>query len=367
MSRVTDQDTRYLNLALQLAEKGLGRTFPNPLVGAVIVKNGRILGRGYHREVGASHAEVEALRRAGKSAKGGTLYVNLEPCNHVGRTPPCTDSIIQAKIQRVVCCMRDPNPKVSGSGILRLRRSGIDVSVVGHVAEAELLNEGFLSFHRKGRPFVAIKFAASLDGKIATHSGDSKWITNKSARAYARALRSEYQAVLVGINTVLRDDPHLGVRINGRPDPLRVILDSTLKIPPWSKVLRDNNVLIFTTRRANQVKYKKLIDDGIQIVTCAGTSVSVQAVMKELAFREIVSVFVEGGGTVIGSFVDAKLVDKVYVFHAPLLVGGEAAKSAIGGKGASSIREALHLTHVTRRMFCDDMLISGYVANGKRR
>ncbi len=367
MDRITSQDIGYLKAALRLAKKGLWRTLPNPMVGAVIVKSGRVVGDGYHRKAGASHAEVEALKAAAGKANGATLYVNLEPCSHWGKTPPCADAIIKAKIKKVVCCMRDPNPKVSGVGIQRLRRSGIKVFVGGLSDEAEALNEGFLAFHRFGRPFVAIKFAASLDGKIATRSGNSHWITNERARRYARSLRGRYQAVMVGVNTVLHDNPHLGVRISGVPDPLRIILDSALKIPLGSKVLRDNNVLIFTTRRANKEKYKKLIDAGTPVVTCAGRSISLRAVMKELVRREIVSVFVEGGGTVLGSFVDAGSVDKVYAFHAPLLIGGEAAKNAIGGKGVPSILKALRLTRITRKTLGDDMLIIGYVAKSKRR
>lgn len=367
MDRITSQDIGYLKAALRLAKKGLRRTPPNPMVGAVIVKNGRVVGEGYHSKAGASHAEVEALKAAAGKANGATLYVNLEPCSHWGKTPPCADAIIKAKIRKVVCCMRDPNPKVSGVGIQRLRRAGIKVFVGGLSDEAETLNEGFLTFHRFGCPFVAIKFAASLDGKIATRSGDSHWVTNERARRYARSLRGRYQAVLVGVNTILHDNPHLGVRISGTPDPLRIILDSVLRIPLGSRVLRDNNVLIFTTRRANKEKYKKLIGAGIPIVTCAGRSISLRAVMKELVRREIVSVFVEGGGTVLGSFVDAGLVDKVYAFHAPILVGGESAKSAIGGRGALSIRQALRLTRVTRKMFGDNMLVSGYIAGRKRR
>lgn len=360
MSRITIKDAKYVKRALRLAEKGLGSTFPNPMVGAVVVKGDRIVGEGYHRKAGGPHAEIEALRVAGTSAAGATLYVNLEPCSHWGKTPPCVDAIIQAKIKKVVCCMRDPNPQVSGAGIRRLRRAGIEISVGCLTDEAEMLNEGFLAFHRTGRPFVAIKFAASLDGKIATHSGDSKWITNGRARAYARSLRSRYQSVLVGINTVLRDDPHLGARIKGRSDPLRIILDSMLKIPLKSQVLRDTNVLVFATRRANRTKYKKLADAGVDVVMCAGKSISLQTVMKELVRRNVVSVFVEGGGAVLGSFVDAGLVDKVYAFHAPILIGGETAKSVIGGKGIATVREAFRLTRIERRILGDNALISGY-------
>ena len=359
MDRLSAHDMKYLRAAFRLARKGLGRTFPNPMVGAVIVRRGRVVGQGYHRKAGSAHAEIEALAAAGVRAMGATLYVNLEPCSHWGRTPPCVDAIVQARIKKVVCCMRDPNPKVSGKGIRRLRRAGIEVSIGGCSAEAEILNEGFLFFHRHHRPFIAIKFAASLDGKIATHTGDSKWITNARARAYARSLRGHYQAILVGINTVLKDDPHLGVRIKNRPDPLRVILDSTLRIPLKSKVLRDTNVLIFTTKRASTEKKRLLIERGVDVVE-VGSRINVKALMRELYKRGITSVLIEGGGEVLGSFVDARCVDKVYVFHAPILIGGEAAKSAVGGRRAPSIREALRLTRIVRKTFGDNILVSGY-------
>lgn len=367
MDNVTPKDIEYLKLALRLAKKGLGRTYPNPMVGAVLVKNGKIVSRGYHRKAGLPHAEIEALRIAGTRAKGSTLYINLEPCDHWGRTPPCVPKIVEAKVARVVCCSLDPNRKVCGKGIRALRRAGIKVSVGALFAEAEILNEDFFNFHRQGRPFTAIKFASSLDGKIATRSGDSQWITNEQARKYARSLRRNYQAILVGINTVLRDDPHLGVRISGVPDPLRIILDGALKIPLGSKVLRDKNVLIFTTRRANQKKCKKLINEDIQVVMCPSNSISLPFIIRELVRREIISVFVEGGGAVLGSFIDAKLVDKVYAFYAPILIGGETAVSAVSGKGVSFIRESLRLKNVVRKTFGDNILISGHVFNEKRK
>lgn len=361
------KDIAYLKLALRLAKKGLGRTFPNPMVGAVLVKNGKIVGRGYHRKAGLPHAEIEAFRMARKRARGATLYINLEPCNHWGRTPPCVPKIVEAKVARVVCCSLDPNRKVCGKGILALRRAGMKVSVGGLSSEAEELNEGFFKYHRTGRPFIAIKFASSLDGKIATRSGDSRWITNEQARKYSRSLRRNYQAILVGINTVLHDDPHLGVRISGVPDPLRIILDGALKIPLRSKVLRDKNVLIFTTRRANQKKCKKLINEDIQVVMCPSNSISLPFVMRELVRRETVSVFVEGGGAVLGSFVDAKLVDKVYAFYAPILIGGETAVSSVSGKGAESVRESLRLKNTVLKKFGDNVLISGYADKNKTR
>ena len=256
--------------------------------------------------------------------------------------------------------MRDPH-KVARGGIEKLKRAGISVSVGGLAQEARDLNEAFFTFHEMHRPFVAIKFAASLDGKIATHTGDSKWITNVRARAYARALRGHYQAILVGINTVLHDDPHLGARIKSRLDPLRIILDSTLRIPLKSKVLRDENVLIFTTKRASAEKKRLLIGKGIEVVEM-GSRINVKTLMRELNKREIISVLVEGGGEVLGSFVDARCVDKVYAFHAPVLIGGETSKSAIGGRGTRIIGQALRLTNVTRKTFGDNPLIVGDTA-----
>ena len=369
------RDEKFMDEALKLGAKGAGWTAPNPMVGAVIVsagggsasggKNGKIVGRGYHRITGGPHAEIEALADAGRSARGATLYVNLEPCAHFGRTPPCAEAIIKAGIKRVACSAVDPNSLVHGRGIAKLKSAGVSVSVGARGKEARALNEAFFVFHEKKRPFIALKFASSLDGKIAARSGDSRWITNEEARKYARNLRRNYQAILVGINTVLHDDPHLGLRIKGVPDPLRIILDSALRIPLGSKILRDNNVLIFTTRRADSKKYKKLTDDGISVVKFPTGRISLSSVMKELARREIISVFVEGGGEVLGSFVDAKLVDKVHAFYAPILIGSESAVSAVSGKGAGTISESLRLKNTTLKKFGDNILVSGYVDRGK--
>ena len=223
------------------------------MVGAVIVKRGRTIARGYHRKSGEPHAEIEALRAAEDDTKGATLYVNLEPCRHVGKTPPCTDAIIRAKVARVVCAVRDPN-RIARGGIEGLRRAGIEVSVGVLKREAVDLNETFFTAHSMRRPFVALKFAASLDGKLATRTGDSKWITSEPARRYARRLRGTYQAIVIGVETVIADDPHLGARTKGLPDPLRIVLDSTLRIPLRAKVLRDSNVIIATTKRASARK-----------------------------------------------------------------------------------------------------------------
>jgi diaminohydroxyphosphoribosylaminopyrimidine deaminase/5-amino-6-(5-phosphoribosylamino)uracil reductase len=360
MAPVQSSDIVYLKQALRLAKKGLGQTFPNPVVGAVIVKQGKIIGTGYHRRAGLAHAEIEALRSVTGSAKGATMYVNLEPCSHQGKTPPCVDAIIQAGLKRVVCCTLDPNPAVGGQGLARLSEADISVSVGALEAEARKLNEAFFHFHEQQRSFIALKFAASLDGKIATHDHDSKWVTNEKARAFARRLRGQYQAVLVGVNTVLHDDPHLGARTIGQPDPLRIILDSRLRLSAESQVLRDANVLMVTTKRADPAKLNMLTNRGIPLYVSPGDQILLPALMKELARRQIISVFVEGGGTVLGSFVDAGLVDKVYAFYGPLLIGGTDAVDAIGGHGAATINQALKLTALNYKKLDDTILVSGY-------
>ena len=353
-------DTSYIDQALKLAKKGLGKTNPNPMVGAVIVRRDSVIGSGYHHQAGKAHAEIEALRSIKGTATGATLYVNLEPCSHQGRTPSCVETIIAAGISRVVCSTPDPNPLVSGSGVARLRQAGLQVTVGPLDKQARTLNEAFFGFHEKHRPFIAIKFAASLDGKIATASHDSKWITSEKARQYARSLRRQYQAVLIGVNTVIYDDPHLGTRLPGKPDPLRVILDSTLKIPKSSQVLRDNNVLVVTTTRATKTKLKALKAQGAQVFIVKGDKIVLPEVMKELYRQEIISVLVEGGGTVIGSFVDNRLVDKVYAFYGPLIIGGTDSVSAVAGSGAPTIRETLHLSNLSSKSLGDSFMISGY-------
>lgn len=309
-------DKKFLLDTLKLAKKGMGWTNPNPMVGAIIVKNGRIIGKGYHRKFGFPHAEIEALKNC-QDPHGATLYVNLEPCAHFGKTPPCVDEIIKAGIKKIILCTLDPNPKTHGQGVSKLKTAGVIVSVGLLEQEARKLNEAFFTFHEKKRPFIAIKFAASLDGKIATSTGDSKWITNEKAREYARSLRGMYQAVLVGKNTFLKDNPHLGTRIKGKKDPLKIVLG--LSINP------------------------KNIPDLLSI----------------LYKKEIISVLVEGGGKTLGSFLDAKVVDKVYAFYAPILIGGEKAIS-VSGQGAPILSQALRLKNVSFKKFEDNFLVTGY-------
>lgn len=351
-------DEYFIDETLRLAKKAMGWTNPNPMVGAVIVKRGQIIAKGYHKRVGFPHAEIEALNAAKTSVEGATLYVNLEPCTHYGRTPPCVDAIIQAGIKRVVCSVLDPNPKVHGRGAAKLKQAGIAVSVGLKEKESRALNETFFTFHEKGRPFVAIKFAASLDGKIATKTGDSKWITNEKARLFARKLRRKYQAILVGINTIIRDNPHLGVRSPDKKDPVRVILDSNLRIPLNSRVLRDNNVLIATTAHASKNKKELLTRRGISILTFESKNIPVKELLLSLRSREIISVLVEGGGKVLGNFVDEKIVDKVYASYAPILIGGEKAVT-VGGKGINKINNALCLKRISIKRFQDNFLVIG--------
>ncbi|MBI2617003.1 bifunctional diaminohydroxyphosphoribosylaminopyrimidine deaminase/5-amino-6-(5-phosphoribosylamino)uracil reductase RibD [Candidatus Gottesmanbacteria bacterium] len=351
-------DEYFIDETLRLAKKAMGWTNPNPMVGAVIVKRGQIIAKGYHKRVGFPHAEIEALNAAKTSVEGATLYVNLEPCTHYGRTPPCVDAIIQAGIKRVVCSVLDPNPKVHGRGAAKLKQAGIAVSVGLKEKESRALNETFFTFHEKGRPFVAIKFAASLDGKIATKTGDSKWITNEKARLFARKLRRKYQAILVGINTIIRDNPHLGVRSPDKKDPVRVILDSNLRIPLNSRVLRDNNVLIATTAHASKNKKELLTRRGISILTFESKNIPVKELLLSLRSREIISVLVEGGGKVLGNFVDEKIVDKVYASYAPILIGGEKAVT-VGGKGINKINNALCLKRISIKCFQDNFFVIG--------
>jgi len=329
-------------------------------VGAVIVKNGKVIARGYHYRAGMPHAEIEALNAAKTSVKGATLYVNLEPCCHFGKTPPCTSAIIEAGIGRVVCCTLDPNPKVSGKGGRQLRTAGIKVSLGLLAGPAKKLNEAFFTFHEQRRPFVAIHFAASLDGKIATRTFDSKWISNQKSRQLSRRLRGEYQGIVIGVNTVQRDDPHLGVRTRGLKDPLRIILDTNLKISLKAQIMRDDNVIIAASTKASAKLILKLRKKGIKVLTFPGRKIPIPQLLRKLYELNIISILVEGGGSVLGSFVDARLVDKIYAFHAPLLIGGEKAVSAIRGKGARSVAEAMRLGDVSFQKLGDNLLTIGY-------
>ncbi|MBI4991236.1 bifunctional diaminohydroxyphosphoribosylaminopyrimidine deaminase/5-amino-6-(5-phosphoribosylamino)uracil reductase RibD [Candidatus Gottesmanbacteria bacterium] len=359
------KDQYFMKIALRLAKRATGWTNPHPLVGAVVIKKGKIIALGYHRRFGADHAEMDALKHVREDTKGAMMYVTMEPCHLpydlCGPRKPCVEVLREAGISTVHIAMLDSNPEVSGRGKALLEKAGISTTIGCLADEALRLNEPYHHFMTRGNPFVAVTFSVSLDGKIATRTGDSKWITNLQARNFARRLRSQYQAILVGINTILRDDPHLGIRVKGKKDPLRIVLDSTLKIPLTSQVLRDNNVLIATTKNANKEKIKALMDKGITVLTFDDQKIPLSNLLTEFKKLKIISVLVEGGGSVLGSFLDVRLVDKVYAFQAPIIIGGKKAVSAIKGEGVATINDALRLKNVTFRRFDDNLLTVGYV------
>ncbi|MEM3400222.1 MAG: bifunctional diaminohydroxyphosphoribosylaminopyrimidine deaminase/5-amino-6-(5-phosphoribosylamino)uracil reductase RibD [Candidatus Micrarchaeia archaeon] len=355
----TVEDEFFMRIALGLANLGIPRAFPNPLVGAVVVKNGKIIATGYHREYGKEHAEIMALRRAGKSANGATLYVNLEPCCHYGKTGPCVDEIVKYGIKRVVVGIKDPNPKVCGGGIKKLREAGIRVDVGVLKNDAARLNEVFIKYMSTGCPFIALKCAMTLDGKIATETGDSKWISGKTARMYAHFLRAYYDAVLVGVNTVIKDDPLLTCRIEGGRNPVRVIVDSKLRIPLNAKVVREGTI-IATSKKHDRDKREKLEKAGCVVVVCGKERVRLRRLVSLLGKRGITSLLVEGGGEVNASFINERIVDKIYFVIAPKIVGGKEAKTPVEGEGVAKMYDALKFKVVRVLSLGGDYLIEAY-------
>ncbi|MDD4170166.1 MAG: bifunctional diaminohydroxyphosphoribosylaminopyrimidine deaminase/5-amino-6-(5-phosphoribosylamino)uracil reductase RibD [Desulfotomaculaceae bacterium] len=360
-------DKRYMKIALELAARARGRTSPNPMVGAVVVKDDRVIGRGYHVRAGNPHAEVIALKEAGKDAAGAALYVTLEPCCHHGRTGPCTEAIIAAGITKVVIAMADPNPLVSGGGIWRLQKVGLKVVQGVMEVEALELNEVFLKYITAGRPFVVAKAAMSLDGKIATSTGQSKWITGPEARSCGHQLRDWYDAILVGIGTVLADNPSLTTRLpaGGGRDPVRVVLDSQARTPLNATMLTQRSAaptLIATTAGAPAKRLEALRQVGAQIlVVNDGVRVDLAELMKLLAQREITSILIEGGAAVHGSALAAKIVDKAVWFIAPKIIGGRDAPGPVGGMGASDLSAAVGLERVKVDLLGPDLCVEGYM------
>ncbi|TYP57801.1 bifunctional diaminohydroxyphosphoribosylaminopyrimidine deaminase/5-amino-6-(5-phosphoribosylamino)uracil reductase RibD [Thermosediminibacter litoriperuensis] len=323
-----ERDVFFMRRALDLAKKGRGTTSPNPMVGAVLVRDGEIVGEGYHRKAGEPHAEVEALAQAGERARGAELYVNLEPCCHYGRTPPCAEAIIRAGVKRVVAAMADPNPLVAGKGIKRLKEAGVEVVVGVLEEEARKLNEVFIKYIITGRPFVAAKIAQSLDGKIALASGESRWITGEPARVKAHEFRSWYDAVMAGVGTVLADDPLLTCRLPGkRKSPVRIVVDSGARMPPDARMLKceGGRVILATTERADSERVSALMERGVEVikVPAAEGRVDLSRLMGILGGMGITSVLVEGGATLTASLIKKNLVDKLLVFVAPVVIGGE--------------------------------------------
>lgn len=348
---------KYMQLALKLA--ALGRTSPNPKVGCVITKFGFIVGQGYHKKAGLPHAEIEALKKAGKRAKNATMYVNLEPCCHYGRTPPCTKAIINAGIKKVVVAMQDPNPKVNGKGIDQLKKVGIKVETGMMQKEAVKLNEYYIKHITTKLPFVILKQATSLDGKIATKTGDSRYISNEKSLNYVHNLRNSVDAVLVGIDTVLKDNPRLTCRIPNGKDPKRVIVDSKLRMPLNSDVLNDGNVIIATTKFCNKKKKRGLEEKNIELMIFNDKKIKLRKLMEELAKKEIISVLIEGGAEIAGSAIDEKIVDKVIFIISPKIIGGNNALSAVGGEGTAKISNSIELRNLRFRRFDDDVVIEG--------
>lgn len=354
-----------MQLALDLARKADGRTSPNPLVGAVIVKNGRIIGQGFHEQAGFPHAEIIAMEsvKNKKLLKGASLYLNIEPCNHYGRTGPCTKAIINAGISEVFAAMIDPNPKNNGAGFTELQRVGIKVNTGILGERARKMNEAFIKWITTKKPFVIMKTAISLDGKIATNTGESKWISSEESRNYVHKLRNRVDAVIIGINTVLKDDPYLTTRIKDGKDPLRIILDSRLRIPMDVKILKDKNAMIATTLKYNRKKKIALEKKGIGVIVVRKNikKVDLRELMDELSLRGITHIMIEGGSEVNASALKAGIVDKVIYFIAPKIIGGSDAKTAIGGKGIAHMKDAMNLNNIEIKQMGHDIVMEGYL------
>lgn len=362
---VTDCDEKYMAEALKLAENAKGRTSPNPLVGAVVVREGRIVAGGWHRKAGTPHAEVHALNMAGELAKGATVYVTLEPCSHYGRTGPCAKALVEAGVKRVVVAMVDPNPKVAGNGIRILEEAGIEVKVGVLEQEAKRLNEAFLTWITTGKPFTALKTAMSLDGKIATATGKSQWITNEKSRQRVHELRDVYDGILVGINTVLKDNPSLTTRLPNTEgkNPIRVVMDSMARTPLDCNLVTDGKAetIIAVSEAAPVERVDALKNAGAEIIKAGKTQVDVELLLLELGKRQMTSLFIEGGGQVNFSFLKAGAVDRVYAFVAPMLIGGREALTPVEGEGFSELSEAIRLTDVETEILDGDILINGVV------
>lgn len=339
-------DEKYMRMAIRLAQKAKGLTNPNPTVGAVIVRSGKIVGKGYHKKCGSSHAEVNALEAAGSRARGATLYVTLEPCDHFGRTPPCTDAIIKAKISEVVIGMKDPNPLNNGRGIRKLNRSGVRTKVGVLEDEARLLNKPFVKFVTTGMPYVTVKMAESLDGKIATKAGDSKWITGDDSRRYVHELRARVDAVMVGANTAAKDDPSLLSKIRGAKQPARIIVGCGLK-----------------TLKCNRKLFSNMPDSPVYLATTKSGRgrVDLSDLLKKLGGLGMIHILVEGGGELVAGLVEKRLVDEFLFFIAPKIVGGRDAVTPVEGRGIARMSQALILNDMKIRKFKNDILIEAEV------
>lgn len=363
-------DEKYMRLAMQLAGNAIGRTSPNPLVGAVIVKDNRVVGCGWHRKAGTPHAEVHALNQAGELAQGADVYVTLEPCAHYGKTPPCAKALVEAKVKNVYGGLLDVNPKVAGKGFKILEDAGIHVEYGFLQDELRKQNEVFFKWIEHKKPFVVLKAAMTLDGKIATATGQSKWITNETSRAYGYKLRDIYDGIMVGINTVIEDNPMLTSRVDGGKNPIRIVVDSSLKIDINANVVQDKSAktIVATTDKANKDKILKLQAQDVDVIVVdkdENDKVDIEKLLDILGQQNICSILVEGGATLSGSFVAKKLVDKVYFFIAPKIIGGKEAKTPVAGTGILNLQEALALKDIQIEKLEEDILIIGRVDKDK--
>ncbi len=363
--KLTDVD--YMKKALSLALKAKGQTSPNPLVGAVVVQDEKIVGEGWHRTCGGDHAEVIALKKAGPKARGAKLYVTLEPCSHVGRTPPCVDKIIEAGIREIIIGMIDPNPVNNGKSISRFKRAGIRVKVGFLENELKKINEPFIKYITKKFPFVVAKCAQTLDGKIATASGESKWITSQESRDYAHRLRSDFDGIMVGINTVLKDNPFLNAKRKIKTIK-KIIVDSDLRLPLKANLFKNtdpSDIVVATTKTAPKNRFEQLREKGVNLIVCprvSGTEKRIQLrfLFEELARREITSILIEGGAGIIGGALQEKLVDKFLIFVAPKIMGDQDALSSIHGLKINRVDRLIKLRDVTVKRISEDILIEGY-------
>ncbi|MCI9597484.1 MAG: bifunctional diaminohydroxyphosphoribosylaminopyrimidine deaminase/5-amino-6-(5-phosphoribosylamino)uracil reductase RibD [Firmicutes bacterium] len=347
--------------ALMLAEKGRGRTSPNPVVGAVIVKDGQIIGEGWHQKCGENHAEINAFQNAqdrGESVEGAEMYVTLEPCSHYGRTPPCAKAIIEKKIKKTYIGLLDPNPLVAGRGVNMLKEAGIQVETGILESECRGINEIFLKYITKKRPFVVMKTAMTLDGKIAAHTGDSKWVSSEASRQMVQRMRNSLTGIMAGIGTVLADDPQLTCRLAGGRDPIRIIIDSHLTIPLDAKVLKDENYVIAATENCDLQKRRKL-GERVLITRTKDDRVDLDHLMELLGERGIDSILLEGGGGLNEGALQAGIVDRVVTFIAPKLIGGKDAKTPVEGRGFAAMSQAIQLENVEIARIGEDLLVQG--------
>ncbi|MGQ9749861.1 bifunctional diaminohydroxyphosphoribosylaminopyrimidine deaminase/5-amino-6-(5-phosphoribosylamino)uracil reductase RibD [Desulfosoma sp.] len=367
MTDFMPQDEHFMRRAIRLAVKGRGRTSPNPIVGAVVVRDGHVVGDGFHQQLGGPHAEVHALRRAGRSAHGATLYVTLEPCNHHGRTPPCTEAILLAGIARVVIGMSDPNPKVTGGGAERLRQAGLSVTMGVLEKECRALNQPFIKWVTQGRPHVTLKCAATLDGRTATRTGDSRWVSGEASRRLVHKMRATMDAVLVGIGTALADDPLLTARLGAKTyrQPVRIVLDAQARLPLASQLVQtaqQNPVLVACSDIAPKAARERLTAQGVQVVVLPFQDpfgVDLKALLNELGRRSITSVLVEGGSRIQGAFLDHGLADDCYFFYAPKILGDASGVPMFQGRSRLALGEAVPLYACETRRVGQDILVYG--------